>query len=588
MSADRRTPARSRAGSCDRRTPVRSHAASRARGAARGEAGFTLIEVMVSMVVIGTVMAALTVFFTNSLTFTGHKRSEQLAIQLAGDAVERARAVKGSALLAGRSDIKSKEQWDDAPTAVLPYLQTMKRDWDPMLASGSTSGDTATLPTKPVTVTVGGVRYEQSWYVGRCRQPGPSSSVTALACDHPDKPIPGTVSVPFFRVVVAVTWNHKACQPEECVYVTSTLMSSAGDPIFYIKRPPPVVTNPGPQYGYRTVAVNLQLLASGGRLPLTWSVTGLPAGLTGSTSGQVTGTPTTPGTYTVKAAVTDRDGDTDTAEFPWTIYDLPELTNPGDQTTRAGTPVSLQIQATGGRGPLAWSAAGLPAGLSVNTTTGVVSGTPTTYETRQVTVTITDKGGKTDSVTFAWEILTLDMAEAGPRTNYIRDYVSGVRMSATGGAGPYIWRAENLPDGLRIDPATGEIYGTTWWGTRYVTTVYVKDRTGDEVATTFVWNVRQRRPNDMGVVAPDPAAPDQAGTAGRPVSLAVVADGGSNSGYNTWTADGLPPGLRIAPDGPFNGEITGTPTTPGTYTVRLKVVDSTNKWAVLMFTWTVR
>ncbi|GAA3440881.1 putative Ig domain-containing protein [Planomonospora venezuelensis] len=599
--------------SADRRVPARPRAGSRNPGIPRGDGGFTLIEVMVSMVVIGTVMAALTVFFTNSLTLTSQKRSEQMAVQLAGDAVERARAIKGSALLAGRSETKSTEQWDAvveadkikrsalragqseieiksteqpdvALAAVKPYLDTMKRASDPVL----TTGDAAPLPTRPVAVTVGGVEYEQHWYVGHCRQQGVSATGQTRACEDPGlpDPEPGNVDVLFFRVVVAVTWDHRSCWGGRCAYVTSTLVSPATDPVFYIKRPAPKIADPGAQYGYRTVAMNLQLLASGGRLPLKWSFTGLPAGLDGSDSGLISGTPTGTGPFTVKATVTDRHGDTDNAEFPLTVFDLPELTGPGDQATRAGTAVRLENPATGGRGPLTWSATGLPTGLSIDAKTGVISGTPTAYETKDVTVKITDQGGKTDSVTFEWKVLTLKLTGAA-RTNSIRDDVE-TALTATGGAKPYTWRAENLPDGLEIDPGTGLISGTTTWGTRYLTTVYVKDGTGDEVSTTFLWTVQHRHNNDIRVTGPDPAAPDQTGAAGRAVTLAATATGGSNSGYNTWTADGLPPGLSIARDGNFNAKISGTPTTPGTYTVTLKVVDSQKKWATLMFTWVVR
>nr|BFE84820.1 hypothetical protein GCM10020093_074210 [Planobispora longispora] len=191
-------------------------------------------------------------------------------------------------------------------------------------------------------------------------------------------------------------------------------------------------------------------------------------------------------------------------------------------------------------------------------------------------------------MTFTWEVLTLAVADSGPRTNYIRDQISGVRLTVSGGDAPYTWRAENLPDGLSINALTGEISGTARWGTRYLTTVYVKDSAGDEVARRFVWNILAKQPNDLSVATPNPSAPDQIGTAGQPVALTVKASGGSNSGYNTWSATGLPPGLSIAQSGQYDGEITGTPTTRGTYMVTLDVVDSTQKWATLMFTWTVR
>jgi hypothetical protein len=68
------------------------------------------------------------------------------------------------------------------------------------------------------------------------------------------------------------------------------------------------------------------------------------------------------------------------------------VTNPGNQTGTVGTAVSLQIHATDSAPgqTLTYGATGLPAGLSINASTGLISGTPTTNSTTQVTVTATD------------------------------------------------------------------------------------------------------------------------------------------------------------------------------------------------------
>jgi hypothetical protein len=81
------------------------------------------------------------------------------------------------------------------------------------------------------------------------------------------------------------------------------------------------------------------------------------------------------------------------------------VTNPGDQTGTVGTPASLQIQASdtdGGR--LSYSAAGLPAGLSINSSTGLISGTPTSAGSSSATVTATDATGPSGQTSFTWTI----------------------------------------------------------------------------------------------------------------------------------------------------------------------------------------
>ncbi|MGA2830699.1 MAG: putative Ig domain-containing protein [Streptosporangiaceae bacterium] len=82
------------------------------------------------------------------------------------------------------------------------------------------------------------------------------------------------------------------------------------------------------------------------------------------------------------------------------------VTNPGSQTGTVGTAASLQIKAsdsTSGQ-TLTYSASGLPAGLSISSSTGLISGTPTTAGSSSVTVTATDTTGASGSASFTWTI----------------------------------------------------------------------------------------------------------------------------------------------------------------------------------------
>ena len=103
---------------------------------------------------------------------------------------------------------------------------------------------------------------------------------------------------------------------------------------------------------------------------------------------------------------------TASAEQLWTLptgsggANTVTVTNPGNQTSTVNTAASLQIagsdSATGQT--LTYSASGLPAGLSINSATGLISGTPTAAGTSTVTVTATDTTGATGSTTFTWTV----------------------------------------------------------------------------------------------------------------------------------------------------------------------------------------
>ena len=82
------------------------------------------------------------------------------------------------------------------------------------------------------------------------------------------------------------------------------------------------------------------------------------------------------------------------------------VTNPGNQTSTVGTAVSLQITATDSASgqTLTYSATGLPAGLSINSSTGLITGTPTTAGSNSVTVTAKDTTGASGSASFTWTI----------------------------------------------------------------------------------------------------------------------------------------------------------------------------------------
>ncbi|MCU1353417.1 MAG: Peptidase [Acidimicrobiales bacterium] len=83
----------------------------------------------------------------------------------------------------------------------------------------------------------------------------------------------------------------------------------------------------------------------------------------------------------------------------------PVVANPGAQTATVGQPVNLRVSASDPQGDtLTYAASGLPAGLSIDPSSGVISGTPSSAGSVTTTVTARDPGGNTGSASFGWTV----------------------------------------------------------------------------------------------------------------------------------------------------------------------------------------
>ncbi|MFJ8961805.1 S8 family peptidase [Lentzea sp. NPDC102401] len=87
------------------------------------------------------------------------------------------------------------------------------------------------------------------------------------------------------------------------------------------------------------------------------------------------------------------------------------VTNPGNQTTALNGTANLQLSASGGTAPYTWSATGLPTGLSIGSSNGLVTGTATVAGTYNVTVTATASAGGSGSTSFTWTVGTATCAK---------------------------------------------------------------------------------------------------------------------------------------------------------------------------------
>jgi len=153
---------------------------------------------------------------------------------------------------------------------------------------------------------------------------------------------------------------------------------------------PPVITSATTASGVVGTAFSYQIAATNS--PTSYGATGLPTWLSVNTSsGLLSGTPTSSGTSTVSLSATNGGG-TGNATLTITVaVASPVITSAATANGTLGTAFSYQIVAT--NSPTSFGASGLPAGLSVNASSGLISGTPTSAGTSTVTLTATNSGG---------------------------------------------------------------------------------------------------------------------------------------------------------------------------------------------------
>jgi hypothetical protein len=224
----------------------------------------------------------------------------------------------------------------------------------------------------------------------------------------------------------------------------------------------------------------------------TWEVSAgsLPAGLTLSKEGVISGTPTAGGssTFTVEATGVAKDFSgtrVDTKQLTLNVVALAAtLSRP---TAEVGVPFRASLVGSGGQAPYRWSATGAPAGLTV-AADGTLSGTPRRAGSYAIAARVVDATGaeSTLQVRLVVRPRLVISAKRLPPAKAGHAYLA--KIGTRGGVGPFRWSARGLPRGLKI--VAGTISGKAPARGVARVTVRIRDALGAVATKTLVLTVR--------------------------------------------------------------------------------------------------
>ncbi|MHC1654666.1 putative Ig domain-containing protein [Stenotrophomonas maltophilia] len=329
-----------------------------------------------------------------------------------------------------------------------------------------------------------------------------------------------------------------------------------------------------------TALGSMGFTAANGTAPYSYAITAgaLPPGVSLAPSGGLSGTPTAAGSFNF--SVTATDGSTGTGA-PFSVtgsYTLavaaPTITlAPASlPTLSVGAAFSQTFVASGGQPTYSYAivAGALPAGLSLNTVTGVLSGTPTHAGAYTFTVTATDNGGFTGSQAYTGAVgagvvllPAASLANASAGTAYSHTF------TASGGTPGYTYAMQSgaLPAGLTLS-TTGVLSGTPTQAGNFNFTVRATDSstgTGAPFSAGQSYSLTVDAPTISLTPSTLPAA-----TGGAAYSQTVSASGGTGSHTFSMSAGALPPGVALS----SAGILSGTPTSAGSYAFTITATDS--------------
>lgn len=325
------------------------------------------------------------------------------------------------------------------------------------------------------------------------------------------------------------------------------------------------------------IPINVILQGAGGVRPYTWSLSSgaFPTGsiVLDANGGNIAGTPTVAGDYTFEITLIDKLGAIAKKTYTVEVRDNLNISTASLKSWATGQPGYIDtLTAVGGRGAYTWSisAGTLPTGLTLNSSTGIISGTPTVAGTYAITVQVTDSGGLVETVTKQFNItissaMVISTASL-PVTTKSAPYL--VALESSGGTPTIHWSSTQLPSGLSLNVNSGVISGSATEAGLYSVVFTVTDGSGASASKTFIIDVRPALQ-----ITTTSLKPWTQGVGGYAETL--TSTGGLGPYKWEWGVGTSPAPVGLVLNS-ASGAITGAPsnTYSGGYTILLRLTDA--------------
>jgi hypothetical protein len=318
------------------------------------------------------------------------------------------------------------------------------------------------------------------------------------------------------------------------------------------------------------IQYNHQLSGREGCPPYTFKLSSgsMPPGISITSGGNITGTPTQAGTWGFYLALDDVCNSPEAARaFSLTVVPKLTVTTNSIPPAIVNTPYSQQLTYDGG-GSVTWSisSGALPPGLSLGSTTGLLAGSPNTVGSYTFTVLVQDtSSARSDTKTLTLDVLAPLQATIGTApAAEVGIPFKGVTPTATGGKTPYAWKLASgtLPDGLALDPATGAITGTPNAPGSYNVQIAVSDAYNTSANVSLAIVVARQPAFKTGLLRP--------GKQGTAYQATFRTSGGVEPLRFKVKSGRFPIGVRLDRSA---GVLAGTPRSSGTFRFTITVTD---------------